>query len=213
MSTLRLCYSSTMETWPHGVDEHFLDFFADKGFRAVAVSLRGHGGSTLSQPLNSCSIADYVDDVRTAVDMLGDELVLIGHSMGCNVVQKYLEKHPAPAAVLMAPSTPRGTRRITLHMVRRHPRIVLRANTSGSTADLFNIAGPQQHGPGDDSDADDHQESDDNPGGHRSQRCGTATQGVRVRVRVRHAQSVEAVILPLAGGRRQDVCCACSCCS
>jgi hypothetical protein len=36
---------------------------------------------------------------------------------------------------------------------------------------------------------------------------------VRVRVRVRHAQSVEAVILPLAGGRRQDVCCACSCCS
>jgi len=100
--------------------------------------------------------------------------------MGCNVVQRYLEKHPAPAAVLMAPSTPRGIRRITLHMVRRHPRIVLRANTSGSTADLFNIAGPQQHGPGDDSDADDHQESDDNPGGHRSQRCGTATQGVRV---------------------------------
>ena len=26
-------------------DEHFLDFFADKGFRAVAVSLRGHGAS------------------------------------------------------------------------------------------------------------------------------------------------------------------------
>jgi pimeloyl-ACP methyl ester carboxylesterase len=119
-------------------DEHFLDFFADKRFRAVAVSLRGHGASTLSQALNSCSIADYVDDVRTAVDMLGADPVLIGHSMGCNVVQKYLEKHPAPAAVLMAPSTPRGIRRITLHMVRRHPRIVLRANTSGSTADLFN---------------------------------------------------------------------------
>ena len=24
-------------------DEHFLDFFADKGYRAVALSLRGHG--------------------------------------------------------------------------------------------------------------------------------------------------------------------------
>ena len=119
-------------------DEHFLDFFADNGFRAVAVSLRGHGASTLYRPLNSVSIADYVDDVRTAVDMLGAEPVLIGHSMGCNVVQKYLEKQPAPAAVLMAPSTPRGIRRITLHMVRRHPRIVLRANTSGTTADLFN---------------------------------------------------------------------------
>ena len=62
-------------------DEHFLDFFADKGFRAVAVSLRGHGASTLSQPLNSCSVADYVDDVRTTVDMLGSESVLIGRSM------------------------------------------------------------------------------------------------------------------------------------
>ncbi len=119
-------------------DEHFLDFFADKGFRAVAVSLRGHGASTLSQPLNSCSVADYVDDVRATVDMLGAESVLIGRSMGCFVVQKYLEKHPAPAVVLMAPSTPQGVRRITLRLVRRHPWIMLRANTFGSSADLFN---------------------------------------------------------------------------
>ena len=94
-------------------DDHFLDYFADTGFRAVAVNLRGHGGSTLSKPLNSCSVADYVDDVRATVDMLGAESVLIGHSMGCLVVQKYLEKHHAPVAVLMAPSTPQGIRRIT----------------------------------------------------------------------------------------------------
>ena len=105
-------------------DEHFLDFFADKGFRAVAVSLRGHGASTLSQPLYWCSIADYVDDVRAIVDVLGVESVLIGHSMGCFLVQKYLEKHHAPAAVLMAPTTPPGVRRITVRMVRRHPWIV-----------------------------------------------------------------------------------------
>ena len=42
-------------------DEHFLDFFADKGFRAVAVSLRGHGASTLSKPLNSVTFAGHVD--------------------------------------------------------------------------------------------------------------------------------------------------------
>jgi integrase len=57
----------------------------------------------------------------------------IGHSMGCLVVQKYLEKHHAPVVVLMAPSTPRGIRRVTLRMVRRHPRAVLRANTIGSS--------------------------------------------------------------------------------
>jgi pimeloyl-ACP methyl ester carboxylesterase len=40
-------------------DENFLDYFADKGFRAVAVSLHGHGLSDLPKPLRSCSIADY----------------------------------------------------------------------------------------------------------------------------------------------------------
>lgn len=48
-------------------DEHFLDFFADQGFRAVAVSLRGHGASTVSKPLNSITFTDYVDDVRTGM--------------------------------------------------------------------------------------------------------------------------------------------------
>jgi pimeloyl-ACP methyl ester carboxylesterase len=89
-------------------DEHFLDFFADHGFRAVAVSLRGHGASTLPKRLNSCSVADYIDDVRSTVDMLSSEPVLIGHSMGCFVVQKYLEKHRAAAAVLIAPLRRRG---------------------------------------------------------------------------------------------------------
>ena len=119
-------------------DEHFLDFFADQGFRAVAVSLRGHGASDLSKPLQSCSIADYVEDVCSAVDMLGAEPVLIGHSMGCFVVQKYLEKHHAPAAVLIAPATPQGLRRTVLRMFRRHPWIFVRASTFGNAADIFN---------------------------------------------------------------------------
>ena len=120
------------------MDEHFLDFFADQGFRAVAVSLRGHGASTLSKPLNSCSVADYVEDVRTAVDMLGSEPVLIGHSMGCFVVQKCLEERHAPAAVLMAPATPQRLRRTVLRMFRRHPWIFVRASTFGNSADIFN---------------------------------------------------------------------------
>jgi pimeloyl-ACP methyl ester carboxylesterase len=117
-------------------DEHFLDFFADKGFRAVAVSLRGHGASTLSQSLNSVTFTDYVDDVRTAVDMLGCEPALIGHSLGCFVVQSYLEKHDAPAAVVLAPATPRGMRRSAMDMFRRHPWIFMRASTFGNSADL-----------------------------------------------------------------------------
>jgi pimeloyl-ACP methyl ester carboxylesterase len=117
-------------------DENFLDYFADKGFRALAVSLRGHGQSTRCKPLRSCSIADYVEDVRAVADKLGCEPVPIGHSMGCLVVQKYLEKYRAPAAVLMAPATPKGVRRSVLRMFRRHPWIFVRAATFGNSADL-----------------------------------------------------------------------------
>ena len=46
-------------------DDHYLDFFAENGFQAAAVSLRAHGKSATSQRLRTCSIADYVDDVKT----------------------------------------------------------------------------------------------------------------------------------------------------
>jgi pimeloyl-ACP methyl ester carboxylesterase len=119
-------------------DQHFLDFFADKGFRAVAVSLRGHGRSTRSKPIRSCSIADYVDDVRTAAGGLDSEPVLVGHSMGGFIVQKYLEKYHAPAAVLMASMPPQGVLRVTFGALRRHPWTFMRANTFGNPAELMN---------------------------------------------------------------------------
>lgn len=118
-------------------DDHFLDFFAAKGYRAVALSLRGHGASSLTQPLNSCSIADYADDVHAVVAKLGSSPVLIGHSMGCWVILKYLEVQAASAAVLLAPGTPRGLRRWAFRVLRRHPWLFLRTNTFGNPADLF----------------------------------------------------------------------------
>ena len=72
-------------------EDHFLGFFAENGFRAVAVSLRTHGKSVTSQRLRTCSIADYVDDAKTAADQLDDQPVNVGHSMGGFVVQKFLE--------------------------------------------------------------------------------------------------------------------------
>lgn len=118
-------------------DDHFLDFFADSGYRAIALSLRGHGASSLSQPLRSCTLEDYVDDVRTAVADLDSPPVLIGHSMGCWVVLNYIAEQPVSAAVLLAPGTPQGLRRWALRALRRHPWSVLRTNTFGNPVDLF----------------------------------------------------------------------------
>jgi pimeloyl-ACP methyl ester carboxylesterase len=114
-------------------DEHFLDFFADRGYRALAVSLRGHGGSPTARPLRMCSIADYVDDVASVTDSLPTRPVVIGHSMGGLVVQKYLESHSAPAAVLVASVPSRGGLGAVLRQLRQHPWRITRVLLTGNS--------------------------------------------------------------------------------
>lgn len=88
-------------------DENFLPYFAGKGFSAHAVSLRGHGKSEIPENFNSTSVADYVADVLQIIETLPRMPVLIGHSLGGLVVQKLLEKHQAPAGILVC-SVPSG---------------------------------------------------------------------------------------------------------
>ena len=89
-------------------DEYFLSWFAERGYTAHALSLRGHGASDGREGLNDSSIADYVDDVIHAVERMPAPPLLIGHSMGGFVVQKHLEHASAPGAVLMASVPPQG---------------------------------------------------------------------------------------------------------
>jgi pimeloyl-ACP methyl ester carboxylesterase len=88
--------------------ENFLPYFAKQGFRACALSLSGHGGSPGRERLDWLSIADYVRDLERAVATVGGDPILVGHSMGGFVVQKYLERATAPGAVLMASVPPQG---------------------------------------------------------------------------------------------------------
>jgi non-heme chloroperoxidase len=88
--------------------EHFLPWFAARGFPVHALSLRGHGESSGRERLHSFSINDYVEDLELAIDALPRPPILIGHSMGALVVQKYLETARVPAAVLVCPVPPFG---------------------------------------------------------------------------------------------------------
>jgi pimeloyl-ACP methyl ester carboxylesterase len=117
-------------------DDHFLDFFAEHGFQAAAVSLRAHGKSATSQRLRACSIADYVADVKAAAALFGSGPVVVGHSMGGFVVQKFLESHHAPAGVLLASAPHHGTIRTSLRLIARHPWAgLLKPVTVGNTRD------------------------------------------------------------------------------
>jgi len=81
-------------------EEHFMPYFAAQGWTCYALSLRGHGGS--EGRVRWASGADYVADVAQIVGEIGGNPIIIGHSMGGYVVQKYLETQTAPAAVLLA---------------------------------------------------------------------------------------------------------------
>jgi alpha-beta hydrolase superfamily lysophospholipase len=119
---------------------NFVDYFAEIGYRAAALSLRGHGGSPAGKRFHACSIADYVDDVRVAADSLGGAPVLIAHSLGGFVVQRYLEDHDAPAAVLVASVPPQGVLGLATRIWSRHPWISMRSLPIGNLTGFIGTA-------------------------------------------------------------------------
>ena len=106
----------------------FLEYFSEKGWEVHALSLRGHGQSEGREKLRWWSIADYVSDVEQIANSLDRKPIVVGHSLGGFVVQKYLETHSAVAAVLLASVPPSGILRFNLRIIRRHPLIWLLMN-------------------------------------------------------------------------------------
>ncbi len=108
-------------------DVNFLAFFQERGYNCFAVDLSGHGESDGFDELNSFGLDDYASDVRRIVASLDSEPVLIGHSMGALVVQRYLEKSPAKAVVMMAPVPPTGLAASGIQLALRLPDYVFEA--------------------------------------------------------------------------------------
>jgi alpha-beta hydrolase superfamily lysophospholipase len=98
----------------------------EAGHDVRAVALRDHPPSGSRRLPHR--IRDYVDDLRVAVEECGQPTVLVGHSMGGLVVQKYLERGTALGAVLLGPVPTAGALGATLRFGARHPLVLLRAN-------------------------------------------------------------------------------------
>jgi pimeloyl-ACP methyl ester carboxylesterase len=119
-------------------DRNILPYFARHGYAAHALSLRGHGGSEGKNTLFRTRIAHYVEDILAVAETLPEPPVVIGHSLGGFVVQKYLERYSAPAGILLASAPPRGMYRALLRLAVHHPVSFFKSNITMSTKALVN---------------------------------------------------------------------------
>jgi len=88
---------------------HFIPFFNERGYDCYALDLSGHGQSDGQERLHELGLADYAEDLADAVTSLPAPPVLVGHSMGTLVIERYLATGHAAGVALLAPVPPTGT--------------------------------------------------------------------------------------------------------
>ena len=88
--------------------EYQTSFLSGQGLRCIAYDRRGHGRS--GEPGKGYEFETLADDLESVIDQLDLRTVtLVGHSMGCAEVVRYLARKPAgrvDRAVLVATITP-----------------------------------------------------------------------------------------------------------
>lgn len=107
---------------------HYMPWFAGLGWDCHAFSFSGHGASPGQDRLNSFSIADYVADLAGVIRAMPVAPIVIAHSMGGLVLQKYLESADLPGAVLLCSVPPQGLLGATLSLIFSRPNVLFDLN-------------------------------------------------------------------------------------
>lgn len=74
-------------------EDNFLSYFAEKGHPVYAICLKEQKKLPRFAILFSYRLKDYVKRLGLLIDTMGQKPVLIGHSMGGLVIQRYLSEH------------------------------------------------------------------------------------------------------------------------
>ncbi len=104
--------------------DYFVDRFKRQGWLPRAIDLPGHGlRFTKARHLRFKSLEHYVSDLLLELSRFETPPILVGHSMGCVLVELLLTrlKAPPPAVALLAPTRYVTYRRSVLDFALRHP--------------------------------------------------------------------------------------------
>ena len=86
-------------------EDNFLPFFASNGYDTYAIDLTKGDAAKKTWRMG---LQDLVNDLDSAIKKIGRPVVLIGHSLGSIIIQKYLEKNTTEAAILLCGVPPHG---------------------------------------------------------------------------------------------------------
>jgi len=99
-----------------------MDYFVSLGYEVHAISLPAHGkSSSHKRHINFYTLKDYLETLTSQVEAISPKPVVIGHSLGGAILQKYLENHQLPGAVLLASLPSIGMLPMALRLLQRHP--------------------------------------------------------------------------------------------
>lgn len=97
------------------------------GHECRALALRGHTlNDRGTHNFSGEGYRDYLEDVRHALEIDGDDVIVVGHSLGGMLAQSILYERRVRGAVLMAVPTPRSLSGGVLKLLRRFPVATMR---------------------------------------------------------------------------------------
>ncbi|MFA5040798.1 MAG: alpha/beta hydrolase [Bdellovibrionales bacterium] len=103
----------------------FLPAFAEAGWSGAAISLRGHGKSEGLEKINSFGIADYLEDIEEGTKLFDQTPILVGHSMGGYLAQKYALERQVKGLVLLSSPSLLGLQGSVQHTATHRPMLAM----------------------------------------------------------------------------------------
>lgn len=106
-------------------EKHFLSYFAKAGYGGAAISLRGHGKSPDVSLIDSYGICDFLEDIAEGVRLFDRAPILIGHSLGGYLVQRYALLRDVPGMILLASPSLAGLAGSSQHILMNNPQLAI----------------------------------------------------------------------------------------
>jgi pimeloyl-ACP methyl ester carboxylesterase len=102
-----------------------LPAFSQAGWSGAAISLRGHGGSEGIERINTFGLADYLEDIDAGTKIFDRDPILVGHSLGGYLAQKYALENPVAGLILLASPSLLGLQCSMQHILMYRPMLAM----------------------------------------------------------------------------------------